>query len=287
MNISVVGAGRVGTAMAVLLQRAGHRITAVSGREPSRDRAARFLPDVPFLDPTEACRAGELVLIGVPDDAIASLVGALADAGSFHEGGTVAHLSGASGLDVLAPAVAAGAHALVLHPLQTFPDVEGAIDRIPGTAMAVTASDPVARALGERIAADLSARPFPLDDDDRLLYHAAAVFASNYLVVTASVAEGLFRDAGVPEPLEAMLPLQRASLDNVERLGLADALTGPAVRGDTRTIERHLVTLRERAPSTVPAYVALCRLAVDLGVRSGRLTADGRHAVDEVLDRWS
>jgi len=74
MDISVVGAGRVGTAMAVLLTRAGHRVVAVSGRAPTRDRAARSLPDVPFLDPAETCRAGDLVLIGVPDDRIAPIV---------------------------------------------------------------------------------------------------------------------------------------------------------------------------------------------------------------------
>ncbi len=287
MNVSVVGAGRVGTAMAVLLGRAGYRIAAVSGRGRTRDRAARFLPGVPFLGPSESCRLGELVLIGVPDDAIVSMVGSLAEAGSFREGGSVAHLSGASGLDVLAPARRAGAHTLVLHPLQTFPDVAGALERIPGSAMAVTASDPETRTLGERISHDLGARPFPLADEDRLLYHAAAVFASNYLIVTSAVAEELLRNAGVPGPIAVMLPLQRASIDNVERLGADDALTGPAVRGDAHTIERHLTTLQEHAPSTVRAYVELCRLAVEMGVRSGRLSDGDRRAVDEVLARWS
>ena len=287
MNVSVVGAGRVGTAVAVLLGRAGHRIVAVSGRGSTRERASRFLSGVPLLDPADAARAGELVLVGVPDDEIPAIVEQVADAGGFRPGQWVAHLSGASGLGVLSPGRAAGARPLALHPLQTFPDVEGALERLPGCAMAVTAEDAEGYALGERIAGDLKARPFRLDDGMRPLYHAAAVFASNYLVVTSAIAEDLFRLAGVPDPVEAMLPLQRASLDNVERLGPGEALTGPAVRGDATTIDRNLAALRTARPDVVPAYVELCRAALELASSSGRLSAAGRAAVEEALDRWS
>ncbi len=287
MNVSVVGAGRVGTAVAVLLGRAGHRIVAVSGRGSTRERASRFLSGVPLLDPADAARAGELVLVGVPDDEIPAIVEQVADAGGFRPGQWVAHLSGASGLGVLSPGRAAGARPLALHPLQTFPDVEGALERLPGCAMAVTAEDAEGYALAERIAGDLKARPFRLDDGMRPLYHAAAVFASNYLIVTSAIAEDLFRRAGVPDPVEAMLPLQRASLDNVERLGPGEALTGPAVRGDATTIDRNLAALRTARPDVVPAYVELCRAALELASSSGRLPAAGRAAVEEALDRWS
>lgn len=287
MNVAIVGAGRVGTGMAVLLDRAGHRIVAVSGRGPTRDRASRFLPDVPFLEPAEAARAGELVVIGVPDDEIGAIVGRIADAGAWRTGQWVAHLSGASGLDVLAPVRAAGARPLAIHPLQTFPDVASALDRLPGCAMAVTADDAEGYAVGERIADDVGARPFRLEEAERPLYHAAAVFASNYLIVCAGIAEELFREAGVPDPRAAMMSLQRTSLENVERLGAAQALTGPAVRGDAATIDRNLTALREAAPQTVASYVELCRNALELGARSGRLPQDRRAAVEEVLARWS
>lgn len=287
MNISVVGAGRVGTAMAVLLGRAGHRIVAVSGRGPSRDRASRFLPGVPFLEPAAAARAGELVLIAVPDDRIPAMVRDLVAAGAFAPGQWVAHLSGATGLGVLAPAREAGARCLAIHPLQTFPDVAGALDRIPGCAMAITADDTEGEAIGERLAGDLLARPFLLDDAKRPLYHAAAVFASNYLIVAAGIAETLLREAGVPDPIAAIVPLQRATVDNVERLGPGQALTGPAVRGDATTIDANLAALRDAAPEAVPPYVVLCRAALDLASHAGRLSPEGRSAVEEVLARWS
>jgi predicted short-subunit dehydrogenase-like oxidoreductase (DUF2520 family) len=83
-----------------------------------------------------------------------------------------------------------------------------------------------------------------------------------------------------------MLPLQRASLDNVERLGPAEALTGPAVRGDAVTIDRNLTALHAAAPETIPTYVALCRAALEIAVRSHQLPEERRSAVEDVLSRW-
>jgi predicted short-subunit dehydrogenase-like oxidoreductase (DUF2520 family) len=285
VRIVVLGAGRVGTAVAVLLGRAGHEIAAVSGREGTRERAATWLPGVPVLEATEAAALGELVLVTVPDDLIAPTVSGLA--GAWHRGQWVAHLSGAAGLDVLTPALDEGARRLAVHPLQTFPDVERAIDALSGCAVAVTADDEDGYALGESLARDLGAAPFRLADELRPLYHAAAVFASNYLVVTSAIAERLFTAAGVPDPIAAMHPLQRATLANLARLGPHAALTGPAVRGDAGTVARNLESLAAEAPETVQAYVAMCRAALDVGVEAGRLGADARIAVDEVLDRWS
>ena len=283
----MIGAGKVGTAVAVLLQRSGHRIAAVSGRGPTRDRAASYLPGVPVLDPAAAAAEGELVILGVPDDALADIAASIAEAGGFKEGQWVAHLSGAIGLSVLDPARKAGALRLAIHPLQTLPDVAGAIERIPGSAIAVTADDEQGYFLGERIADDLLGEPFRLAEELRSLYHAAAVFASNYLVATSGVAADLFATVGLQDPVRSMLVLQRATLDNLERLGPELALTGPAVRGDAGTIELNLVALAEASPDVVPAYVAMARVSLDLATRAGRLSAEGRAAVEEVLDRWS
>jgi predicted short-subunit dehydrogenase-like oxidoreductase (DUF2520 family) len=287
MKVAVVGAGRTGTAVAVLLVRAGHRVVAVSGRGPTRDRAASYLPDTPVMEPAETARSGELVLIGVPDDLIEPTVAELADADAFGSGRYVAHLSGSRGLDVLDAARSAGAHRLTIHPLQTFPDVAHAVDRIPGSAIAVSADDEEGYLVAERIADDLLGEPFRLQDDLRALYHAGAVFASNYLVAVSSVAEQLFARAGVPEPTRAMAALQHATLDNVRELGPRRALTGPVVRGDAGTIERNLAALRAHAPTAVAAYVAMARVTADLATSAGRLTDTQRTDVDEVLARWS
>jgi predicted short-subunit dehydrogenase-like oxidoreductase (DUF2520 family) len=287
MDTAIIGAGRVGTAIGVLLGRAGHRILGVSGRAPSAERAARWLPGVPVGDPATVAHDAELIVLAIPDDLLRPTATSLAAEGVLTRGRWVLHVSGAVGLDVLEAARIAGAGRLALHPLQTFPDVDAAIQRIPGSRAAVTADDAGGLALGSRLARDLGAVPFPLSDGRRPLYHAAAVFASNHLVALASVAERLFDATGVPEPADAVVALQETTLDNVARLGPGRALTGPAVRGDGGTILKNLEALGAEAPELVGPYVAMTRLALSLAEESGRLEPSARTDVDEVLSRWS
>lgn len=287
MDISIIGAGRAGAAVAALWQRAGHRIVAVSGREATALRASQHLPGVPILGAAEAARLGELVILGVPDDLIATIARALVEAGAVAPGRWIAHISGATPLSALDAARDAGARRLGVHPLQTFPDVDSAIDRIPGCTVAVGADDDEGFFLAERLAEDLGGRPFRLPDEHRAVYHAAAVFASNYLVAATGVAEQLLATAGVPDPLAALAPLQRATVANLARTGPAEALTGPTVRGDAGTIARNLEALTASAPWAVDAYVEMARVALDLAVRGGRLSPERRTEVDEVLARWT
>ncbi|HEV8571655.1 MAG TPA: DUF2520 domain-containing protein [Actinomycetota bacterium] len=284
LDLSIVGAGRVGTGLAVLLQRAGHRIAAASGRDATGARVERYLPGVPFVADADAARAGDVAILSVPDDRIESLCRELVGAGALLPGQLVVHLSGATSLGALEAARHAGGTVLSLHPLQTVPSVDAAIERLPGCAMAVTAHDEEGFALGERLATDAGGRPFRLPDDRKPLYHAAAVFCSNYLVTVEGLAERLFRAAGLDDPVDLFAPLARATLDHVLEDGPAAALTGPAARGDAGTVRRNLEALEAHAPDTVPAYVALARVAVSLAEESGQLDAEGRARVEEVLE---
>jgi predicted short-subunit dehydrogenase-like oxidoreductase (DUF2520 family) len=286
MDVAVIGAGRVGTAVAARLLDAGHRIVAISGRAGTVDRAARYLPGVPIRPAPIAARGAEVVIIGTPDDLIEPMATSLAGEGALGEGQTAMHLSGATSLDALSAPRAAGAEVLSLHPLQTFPDVDAALARIPGSGIAVTALSEPGYVLGERLVRDVGGRSFRLADEAKPIYHAAAVFASNYLVAITALADELFRDAGMPEPAELFLPLQRATLDNVAAMGPAAALTGPAVRGDAGTVAANIEALAKYAPEAVPAYVALADVALDLAHRSGRLSTAARAAVEGVLDSW-
>jgi predicted short-subunit dehydrogenase-like oxidoreductase (DUF2520 family) len=287
VNVAIVGAGRVGTGIGVRLRRSGHRIVAVSGRERTPARAREYLGPVPFLPAADAATLAEVVLIATPDDAIALVCDEIVERGGVTTGSAVAHVSGGTGLDALAPAEAIGATVLSIHPLQTFPDVEGAIERLAGCPIALTSRTVAGAALGERLALDVGGRPFPLADEAKPLYHAAAVFASNYLVVVTALARDAGVSAGLDDPVALMGPLQRTTIHNLDEVGPERALTGPAVRGDAGTIERHLVALSSAVPSAVGAYVALARAALDLGERAGRLGQERRAAVEEVLGRWS
>jgi predicted short-subunit dehydrogenase-like oxidoreductase (DUF2520 family) len=283
MKIAIVGAGTVGTAVAVRWRDAGHMIVGVTGRAATAARAARWLPGMPIDDVATVVPGAEVVAIAVPDRAIVDVAREVASA--LDAGAAAVHLSGALGLDALGSIEDAGGIALAIHPLQTFADVEGAVEALDGSAIAVTARDDDAAALGDRLALDLGGRPFRLADDDRPTYHAAAVFASNYLVVTSGAALRLLEAANVPDALDAMRALQQTTLANIHRLGPRDALTGPAVRGDAETIDRNLTAIAAAVPSLVGPYVALCRAAID--VAADRLDGSGRSAIEEVLARWS
>ncbi len=282
MNIAIVGAGTVGTAVAVRWMRAGHAIVAVTGREATPARAARWLPDVAIGEIADAVGGADVVAVAVPDRAIEAVAASVAE--RIDEGTVVVHLSGALGLQVLGPVARAGGVPLAIHPLQTFADVESAIDALDGSVIAVTADREAGWRVGDALAADLGGRPFHLADEHRPVYHAAAVFASNYLVAVSGAAASLFEAAGVPDSLEAMRPLQEATLANIHRLGPRDALTGPAVRGDAETIDRNLEAIAASAPQLVAPYVALCREALDLA--GERLAPADRARVEEMLTRW-
>ena len=167
------------------------------------------------------------MVIGTPDDVIEQTVEALVAAAAVGPGTAVTHLSGSLGLDVLRAAGDAGARILAIHPLQTFPDVDSALERLPGCWIAITAADEDGYVLGEELADDLEGMPFRLADELRPLYHAAAVFASNYLVTASAIAETLFDIAGVPDPAEAMGPLA-ARLARPRRAARAGARPSPA-----------------------------------------------------------
>lgn len=286
MDIAVIGAGRVGTALAVRLREAGHRIVGVAGRDATRARARRYLPSVSVVPAEVAARRAEAIVIGTPDDDIEPTCTSLVGAGAMTTGTAVAHVSGATTVRALDAAASIGATTASIHPLQTFPTVDAALERLVGCPFAITSATEAGVSLGEQLARDAGGRPFRLADDVKAMYHAAAVFASNYLVTVTALAERVGAAAGLADPIALLEPLQRATLDNVADLGAGGALTGPAVRGDARTIDANLAALAASLPDAVPVYVELARAAMDLAERAGRLDPGRRLSVEEVLARW-
>jgi predicted short-subunit dehydrogenase-like oxidoreductase (DUF2520 family) len=213
----VVGAGRVGKAVAARL---GERIpTWTAGRE---------------LDFGEA----DLVLLCVPDRAIGE-VAAVAPAGPW-----IAHTSGAAALAALSP----HERRFSLHPLQTF-TLERGPEQLDGAWAAISGESEEAVTAGRELAGLLGLNPFELEDAQRPLYHAAATFASPFLVTLHDVASELMEGAGAPP--EALVPLMLRTIEN----GFQH--TGPLVRGDLETVERHAEVIRARRPQLAPLYRAL------------------------------
>ncbi len=237
MRVRIVGGGRAGGSLAQALAGSAWQVTDMLGRG---------------ADLAGAASGADLVVIATPDGAIAETAAAI----EANPATVVAHLSGARGLDDLAPHARRGA----MHPLVALPDpVSGAAHLRSGIWFA-TAGDP----LVSELVAELGGHEFTVADADRALYHAAAAIASNHLTALLGQAERVGSAAKVP--FEALLALVRATLDNVERLGPAAALTGPAARGDEATIESHRAVL---SADELAAYDALAELARRLAGRPG------------------
>lgn len=268
-TVSIVGAGRVGGAIGLALARAGYTISAAwSNSRAGRERAHQLL-DAPILDPDEACRAAEVVIVAVPDDAIESVAKLVAP--GARRGKYVVHTSGGTSIEALRSVRDAGAHIGSLHPLMTVPEPDP--DALAGAAVAVTCETRERAAL-YRIARAWGGRPFILADEDKAMYHAAAVFASNYVVSSIWAANAIFKTIGVNNAQPLLAPLLRATLENVIEKGPAKAITGPVVRGDLNTVRRHIDTLKASDEQIANAYRAMARMTNALAQRDpNRLTA--------------
>ena len=208
-----------------------------------------------------------VIILAVPDDAIRPLAGVLADAGTIGSQQVVLHLSGVHGQEALGPLVGSRAALGSLHPLQTISDPESAAERLKG-AWAAVEGMPRAVEAAERLAQDVGLRPFRIASQAKAMYHAGAVFASNYFVVVEAVAQRLLRHAGLTdaEAWQALRPLVEGTLENLARLGPLGALTGPVARGDEATVRRHVEALTQ---DDAALYRVLGRAALELAQKRG------------------
>lgn len=283
----VVGVGRVGSVLGLALRRAGHD---VYGWHPSHSQRRRgsvsaelpLRPAIPSASPRTMRRAG-LVLISVPDDALADVVLDLVRRGFIRPGQRVAHTSGLHGTGVLEPAARAGGRAIAMHPAMTFTGAEVDLDRLAAARAVVTcrAED---RDVAHELVAALGATPMWLADDARPLYHAALAHGANHLVTLLNDVVDLLRAAGVTDPQGTVGPLVRAAMENALAQGDA-ALTGPVSRGDAGTVSRHLAEISGAAPEMVPTYAELARRTTGRATAAGRLdVADAVPVLDAIAD---
>ncbi|MEV8007016.1 DUF2520 domain-containing protein [Streptomyces parvus] len=273
LTVGVVGAGRVGPALAASLQLAGHRPVAVSGvSDASRRRAAALLPDVPLVEPAEVLARAELVLLTVPDDVLPTLVEGLVETGAVRPGQLLVHTSGRYGARVLDPALRAGALPLALHPAMTFTGTAVDVQRLAGCSFGVTAPEEL-RLAAEALVIEMGGEPEWIAEEARPLYHAALALGANHLVTLVAQSMELLTEAGVAAPDRMLGPLLGAALDNALRSGDA-ALTGPVARGDAGTVAAHIGELRAHAPQAVAGYVAMARTTADRALAHGLLKAE-------------
>jgi predicted short-subunit dehydrogenase-like oxidoreductase (DUF2520 family) len=288
LKVGIVSAGRVGTALGVLLERADHVVVACSAiSQASRQRAQRRLPDTPVLAPQDVASGAELLLLAVPDSELAGLISGLAATSAVRPGTIVAHTSGANGVGILAPLTEIGCVPLAIHPAMTFTGSDEDISRLPDTCFGITAADEIGRAIAQSLVLEMGGEPFNVREEDRVLYHAALAHAGNHIVTVVADALEALRAAlrgsellgqqhvddqpgGIAERIIG--PLARAALENTLQRGQS-ALTGPVARGDAAAVAGHLAALRVVDPELAQAYRV-----------NGLRTAQRAHAPDEVVE---
>jgi predicted short-subunit dehydrogenase-like oxidoreductase (DUF2520 family) len=270
LKAGFIGAGTTGTALAVRFSQKGCPVVAVSSRTlSSAQKLARLVSNCQVCHTAqELADAAELVFITTPDDVIARVCNEV----HWHEGQSVVHCSGAHSVDILESARKLGAAVGSFHPLQTFAGVNQAIENLPGSTFALEAEEPLLSMLKE-LTHLLSGNWVKLRPGDKVLYHAAAVFACNYLVTLVKLAQDLWLDFGVSakEATRALLPLLRGTINNIDNIGLPDCLTGPVARGDLGTIEKHLSALEARSPSLLTTYKELGLQTIPIALAKGKV----------------
>jgi predicted short-subunit dehydrogenase-like oxidoreductase (DUF2520 family) len=272
---SIVGAGRLGASLAAALVGRGWTVAHIVDKDRPAAREARRLVGAgrasAALGPSS--RPGEVVIVAVPDGAVARAAATLARSGVDWTGRTVVHTSGLLPAAALEPLRKRGARTASLHPVQTFPrkDTPASAFRgitwgIEGEAMAVRTAEAIVRGLGGNVLL-LSAK-------DKPLYHAACALASNAFIALEWTAADLLREAGIgaEEAFRVLTPLVQGTLQNVKYLGPELALTGPVLRGDTATVRAHLDALRD-APEALAVYRVMGRRILGLAGKRGLAAA--------------
>lgn len=261
LSVAIIGAGRLGRALAMALDRAAYRVAEIVVRDDANSKRkaqplARKLK-AELLVEGEALSAA-IVCVTVPDDSIATVAKELAMTGDWRDK-TILHASGALSASVLDPLRARGGRVASAHPLNSFvltsqPDFRGVPVALEGDVVAVK----VARAMALR----LKAIPFEILPENKVLYHVFGAFAAPLLVSVLEAAEQVGARAGLENPRRVMHRIVTQTVANLLDVGAADAFSGPLVRGDVDTVRRHLRAL-QAMPAERTLYCALARYAVE------------------------
>lgn len=285
-RVAVVGCGRVGTALAVSLCRAGYEVSVLWSRDSCKAARIALECGAKGADTLKDAACGaDYVFLTVIDSVIGKVASDMASELSSEAGGQAFHgkcfyhMSGALTSDALSPLSSLGGSCASLHPLQTFPDVDMAIRTLPGSLFCAE-GDESAVGAAERIVQAMGGRFRRIQTSMKGLYHASAVMASPLLMaLIASAAEGMLAcGLDIESAREGLSRLSAATVDAFVKLGPELGLTGPFVRGDAVTVDRNLAAISEHCPEMLPIYLVLAKKDLDIAEKAG--TEAGR--LDEI-----
>ena len=286
-KIAIVGAGVVGTALAYLLKEKGYQLVGLAGRgEESLKKTLSLVGGEvrTTTKPEEITQEADMVFITTSDRAIQEVCDGIAAKGGFRPGQIVVHTSGSLPSTILRSARDSGALIASCHPLQSFADAKEGVKLIPSSIFNLE-GDPQAIPILTELVQGLGGKPLPIDTDGKPLYHAAAVVACNFLVTLVYLSYRLFEAIGIPQDdaSQALLPLIKGTVSNIEHLGPVKALTGPIARGDVGVIKGHMEALKTVDPRFIDIYRMISRLTVEIGIKKGTLSPERGEEILQIL----
>ena len=286
-TFAIIGCGKVGVTLAWHLAHIGYLPIGFASRRAASAHAAAESAGGGRVcrDPWEAAADADVVFITTPDGTIGAVAEDLAEHKGLKRGAVVLHCSGALSSEIIAAVRRCGAYAGSLHPLQSFAAPAFPENPFRGIIMAGE-GDAKARDLAREISNGFQAAFLTIETDHKTLYHAAAVVASNYLVTLLAASTQLLERSGIApeETLKVILPLVRGTLNNIEKRGVADALTGPIARGDIDTVQAHCRKIEQSLPDLLPFYQVLGRYTLPLA--QGNVRADKLSELADLLGRF-
>lgn len=287
-SFAVVGCGKVGTALGKLLTKKDYRLTGLSCQtHSSAQKAARILGTNHFSTvPWEITENSDIVFITTPDGVIEETCFNIAQHNGFSQNTVVLHCSGALPSTILSSAKTCGASTGSMHPLQSFADSKTDANPFAGIVISVEGDDKAVNTARE-IVKDLGADFAKIKTESKMLYHAAAVVASNYLVTLLDLAFKLIEEAGIArkDAFKILKPLVNGTLDNIENVGIPAALTGPVARGDIETVTRHIEEIGSKRPDLLSLYRTLGLHTIDIALSGKTISESTAKNLEKILSK--
>ena len=288
-TVSIVGSGRLGTALARALTVSHYEIEALVSRKIVHARRAAAMVGSATIalsaKELEALPGSKVILITTPDGEILDTAERIAALNASPRGRTVLHTSGAlAAAEVLAPLAAAGFATGSLHPLVSISEPRSGAEKLRGAFYCVE-GDAAANRVARSIVKDLQGHSFHIASNSKPLYHAAAVMASGHVTALVALATEMLVECGLDEKTarRVLLPLLESTVANLSVSEPATALTGTFARGDLVTVRRHLQALsNQRLAAALAAYKVLGRHSLELAKK--RIAAETREQILRELE---
>lgn len=284
-RISIIGAGKVGSAIACILATKGYEIFGVFSKSlKSAKRLADRVKAKTISDIDSIPVDVDIVLITTPDSEIDNIVQSLTLSPRECQGKFIFHTCGSQSSDVLGGLRGNGWQVGSLHPLQAFADIETAMRILPNAYFAID-GDVSAQEVAKQMVRDIGGKSFYVPSQKRALYHAAACMASNYTVTLIHAATQLLAEVGISdnEAITALTPLMQGSFMNIQEQGTVKALTGPIVRGDVLTIAKHQEAIKDFSPQEIEIYKTLGQYAHNIAKQRNCLSKEQDRVLTDIF----